>query len=381
MRGGRCLILITFLLLAGSGCRDPFEPNVADTDLQYLVVEGFIETNAIETKIRLSRTSPIGSTTDIRAEIGANLRLIADSGEIWPFSEGLPGDYHLTATLDNQQQYQLEINLRDGSKYLSKSLKPIVSPAIDEVGFYRDEFGVEIYLSTQGTMDAAYFLWQYEEDWIFWPGVTSFLKFENGVVSTRSEDERIDRCWMSTVDPKIVLQNAARFENNTILQRELVRIPILSEKLTKRYSINVKQWALDQEAYDFWEILRKNSDDIGGIFSPLPSFMPSNIIPLEGTSVKAIGHVGMGQSASKRIYINNADVQPWRVFIPEYEYCIIFPDTIPPSEVHLAFNNIDRVPAREIWEGMFLIGYHAATKECTDCTMRGNGKAPAFWED
>lgn len=318
MQGRLCHILIAFLLLAGSACRDPFEPNVAIQDLSYLVVEGFIETNGEETTIRLSRTTPIGTTNDVRAEIGANLRLLGESGEVWPLYEGTPGEYSLTATLDNRKLYQLEISLRDGSRYLTKSLKPIVSPPIDEVGFNRDEFGVEIFVSTQGTEDAAYFLWQYEEDWIFWPGVISFLKFENGAVSTRGDDERIDRCWMSTVYPKITLQNASRFENNTILQRELVRIPNQSEKLTQRYRIKIKQWALDQESYDFWEILRKNSDDIGGIFSPLPSFLPSNIVPQEGTDLKVIGHISMGQSASKRIYINNSEVSPWKAFIPEY---------------------------------------------------------------
>lgn len=381
--GRKPAFLFDFLVLIAiaTACRDPFEPEVTDADLGILVVEGFIETNGAESKITLSRTAPISQTDLSRPEMGASLRLVSETGEMWQFAETAAGEYKLAEILDNYKVYELSISLPDGSEFKSKPMKPIVSPEIEEVGFLRDEFGVEIFLSTQGNEEAEYFLWEYKEHWIFFPGVISFLKFEKGQVSTRGEDERIDRCWTSNIFPKIILQDAARFENNTILQRELVRIPNMSEKLSRRYSIEITQRALDREAYDFWEILRKNSDDIGGIFSPLPSILKSNIIPAEGTVREAIGHISIGQSSSKRIYINNADVAPWRVFIPEYEFCIIFPDTIPPNQAALAFNNDTRVPAREIWDGPALLGYHASTKQCTDCTLRGTNKAPDFWEN
>lgn len=381
--GRKPAFLFDFLVLIAiaTACRDPFEPEVTDADLGILVVEGFIETNGEESNITLSRTTPIGQAAASRPETGASVRLLSETGDMWLFTETAAGEYKLSETLDNLKLYELSISLRDGSEFKSKPMKPIVSPEIEEVGFLRDEFGVEIFLSTQGNEEAEYFLWEYKEHWIFFPGVISFLKFENGKVSTRGEHERIDRCWTSNIFPKIILQDAARFENNTILQRELVRIPNMSEKLSRRYSIEITQRALDREAYDFWEILRKNSDDIGGIFSPLPSIIKSNIIPVEGTSREAIGHIGIGKSSSKRIYINNADVAPWRVFIPEYELCIIFPDTIPPSQAPLLFNNNTWVPAREIWDGPALLGYHAATRQCTDCTLRGTNKAPDFWEN
>lgn len=374
-------IIAVLLALGIESCRDPFEPEVTNVDIGILVVEGYIETNGEQSKVFLSRTNPIRSEFTAQPVTDANVFLIAESGEEWVFDEPDTGAYTFTGFFDTNITYQLGIDLPNGKQYLSDPMKPIISPPMDELNFLRDEAGVEIFVSTKGNDEAQYFLWDYEEHWIFRPGVISFLKFEGGQVVKRGPDERIDLCWNTNLFPKIILQNAARFEDNTIIQRELVRIPNESEKLSQRYSIKVRQRAIDQATYDFWEILRKNSDDIGGIFSPLPSLIGGNIKAISPGTDNAIGYVSMGQSASQRIYINNADVAPWKVFIPEYKFCFVLGDTIPPNEASTAFNNIDRVPAREVFEGMFFLGYQASTKKCTDCTLRGTNVAPDFWED
>ena len=381
MGKGISYIVAVILAFLWGSCRDPFEPEVTDQDISILVVEGFIETNGEESILYLSKTNPIRSDTSALPVTDATIILKSETGEQWAFSESDLGTYTYTGFFDTDKIYQLNINLSNGKQYVSDPMKPIISPEINELNFLRDEAGVEIFISTKGNDEAQYFLWDYEEHWIFRPGVISFLKFEDGAVSKREPDERIDLCWNTNLFPKIILQNSARFEDNTIIQRELVRIPNQSEKLTQRYSIKVRQRAIDQATYDFWEILRKNSDDIGGIFSPLPSLIGGNIKAVTLGEDNAIGYVSMGQSASQRIYIDYADVAPWKVFIPEYEFCFVFGDTIPPNRASTAFNNIDRVPAREIFDGMFFLGYQASTKQCTDCTLRGTNVAPDFWED
>ena len=306
---------IVALNLLISGCRDPYEPVVITQEFGYLVVEGFIETNGEESIITLGWTAPISQKEQYSKETAAFIRLTSESGETWDFFEKGSGEYSLSATLDNSKKYQLEINLRGGRRYQSDWITPIVSPEIGELGFIRDQNGVEIYVSTQGNESAQYFIWSYEEHWIFRPGVRTSYKYnpETQEVETRQDHERIDLCWSSNPISKIILQNASRFENNTILQRELVRIPPNDRRIMERYSILVKQRAIDQDTYNFWEKLRRNSDDIGGIFSPLPSLIESNINSLTDPAENVIGVVSMGQSSSKRLYVSITDVAPWRV--------------------------------------------------------------------
>lgn len=372
------LILIIGIL---QSCRDPFEPDLSPQSVDFLVVEGYIEVSG-ESQISLGRTSPINSNTAPILEEGARV-FLSDNLNLWDFEEKGNGQYTLNGNFDPTKEYTLSIWLKNGKQYTSDPMIPIISPEIEELAFVQDNDGVEIYISTKGEQEKQYFMWSYEEHWIFNSGVRSFLIYEEGSIRIRNEDERVDRCWKDNINPKIVLQDAARFEDNRILQRELIRIPPRSEKLTNRYSVLVKQRAIDQDAFNFWEILRKNSDDIGGIFSPLPSLITGNIQNTEDSSEKVIGFISMGKSSNKRLYINASEVFPWPVFIPEYEYCQILQDTIPPTATAIrdAFNNGVVVPAIDIWDGIFLIGYRGADYRCVDCTLRGTNVRPEFWED
>ncbi|MCH6198030.1 DUF4249 domain-containing protein [Aquiflexum sp. LQ15W] len=374
---------LALALLFLSGCRDPFEPEVTDQDLAALVVEGFIETGGEISEITLSRTNPIRNSESFRPEAGARVILKSESGEEWAFQESQNGVYTFSEFLDQGMTFQLEITLPNGRQYLSDAMSPIITPDIEELGFIKDNAGVEIFVSTKGNEEAQYFLWDYEEDWIFRPGVRSQFFFNPATkdVEFRKTDQKIDLCWKSNLFPKIILQNAARFADNTILQRELVRIPNRSEKLTERYSIRVRQRAVNQETYDFWEILRKNSDDIGGIFSPLPSLIRGNIKSVEPNGDNVIGMVSMGKSASKRIYINAQDVAPWPYFIEEYEFCRLDQDTVLIANYEREFSSGSRLPVIPVVVVTTTIGFRAATRQCTDCTLRGTNIKPDFWED
>lgn len=374
---------LALALLFLSGCRDPFEPEVTDQDISLLVVEGFIETGGEASEIILSRTNPIRSNQNFLPESGASVFLKSENGEEWVFQEAQAGVYTVSASFDQGLKYQLGINLRNGQQYMSEPMTPIVTPEIEELGYLRDEAGVEIFVSTKGNEEAQYFLWDYEEDWIFRPGVRSQFFFNPFTkdVEFRKADQKIDLCWKSNLFPKIILQNASRFQDNTILQRELVRIPLESEKLMQRYSINVRQRAINQETYDFWEILRKNSDDIGGIFSPLPSLIRGNMKSVDPNGNNVIGMVSMGKSTSKRIYINVEDVAPWPYFIEEYEFCKLDQDTVLVADYEREFASGSRLPVIPVVVVTTTIGFRAATRQCTDCTLRGTNIKPDFWED
>jgi hypothetical protein len=383
MRKRTSYVVAVFLLFLWGSCRDPFEPEVTDQDISLLVVEGFIETGGKESEIILSRTSPIKNTQDFQSESGATVFLKSESGEEWFFKEKKIGQYVIEETFDPGLKYQLGINLQNGQQYLSDPMIPTITPEIEELGYLRDDAGVEIFVSTKGNEEAQYFLWDYEEDWIFRPGVSSQYIYNpiTEDVEWRTSDQKIDICWLSNRFPKIILQNASRFQENTILQRELVRIPPNSEKLMQRYSINVRQRAINQETYDFWEILRKNSDDIGGIFSPLPSLIRGNIKSVSGNENTAIGMISMGKSTSQRIFINVQDVAPWPFFIEEYKFCRLDPDTVFVADYAREFSSGSRIPSVQVVEVTRVIGYRAASKQCTDCTLRGTNVKPDFWED
>ncbi len=376
----RLLLILGLLLFAG--CRDPFEPDLIENNLSLLVVEGYIEIDGEESRISLSRSTSL-KTNDTIPVVGAKVSVINSSGENIFFTEKEKGIYTLTEFFNANASYKLAI-VADGNSYISDPLTPIITPEIGELDYIQDEAGVEIFVSTKGNNQAQYFLWSYEESWIFQPAVLTGVYFdrEEGQILPSPPNNRTDMCWGENIFPQIILQNAARFADNQILQRELIRIPLQSEKLQRRYSVEVKQRAINQETFDFWEILRKNSDDIGGIFSPLPSLIRSNIQAVTNLDENVIGYVSMGKSTSKRIYISNIEVSPWSVTVPEYKSCGVLRDTIPISQFANNFSGGNIVPALAVYtlRGE-LIGYRGAEARCADCRLRGTNQKPEFWED
>lgn len=382
MKSINSFLLIILGLLLVIGCRDPFEPDLIDTNLSLLVVEGYIEIDGEESKITLSRSSSIDQTEIFPVNV-ATVSVVSSSGERSIFAGDGTGIFTYSGFFNQNETYQLSIQINENS-YLSDPLTPIITPEIEELDFIQDEAGVEIFVSTKGNSQAQYFIWSYEESWIFRPAIITFDYFDRelGQVLQSPPDDRTDLCWGNNIFPQIILQNSARFSDNQILQRELIRIPPLSEKLQQRYSVEVRQRAIDQETFDFWEILRRNSDDIGGIFSPMPSLIRSNIHSVTNVNENVIGYVSMGKSAARRIYINNGDVSPWAISVPEYQSCTVYQDTIPPNQFAQSFASGQIVPARAIYSQMgALLGYRGAEVRCTDCRLRGSNQKPEFWED
>ena len=364
------------------GCREPFEPEVSGYNHNILVVEGHIEVGGGESNITLRRTRPIYDPDSFFPEGHAVINLESEGGENWTFIDNGSGNYVLSADLPENQYYRLRIFTADGQAYLSDEIVPVIAPGEMEVTYEKKDGDVYVYVSTFGTDDARYFIWEYDESWVYRSAYRSSYKYvnETGRVEPRTAEEMRYKCWDSDYSKGILIASSERYQNNFIYQKELLKIDSMSEKLGERYSINVKQKAIDLDAFVFWEAIRKNSADIGGIFSPLPSLVSGNIHSMDRPDEPVIGHISAGKSMEKRIYINRTDVAPWRAVIPEYRGCSI--DTVAPIEYSGYFGGGAYVPIHEYCEEASCSGYIAAPTGCADCTYRGGTvEQPDFWEE
>jgi hypothetical protein len=378
--------LITFslllLLLASPACREPFDIELREGDSSVLVVEGFVEVDGQESLVSLSRTAPLGRDESVLPVENALVYLEGEDEKTWDFKEASPGQYFLEEVLDPSQKYRLKIKL-SGNEYESEFLTAHTSPEIEEVGFNQDEKGVSIYVNTQGGSDATYFIWDFEETWTFRSSIVSsyIYNHDRKWVFMRTPAERTDVCWRDEKSKGIIMESSHRYLGDFIFQKEVQRIPLRSEKLGRRYSIEVKQRVVDKQAFDFWEIMKKNSDDLSGIFSPLPSILRSNIRNVKDPAENVIGYISMGKSSRKRFFISNKEIHPWQISIADYDHCRPNNDTIPPHMYANTFASGGMVPVDAITRGPAVIGYTAAVRTCTDCTLRGTRKRPEFWVD
>ncbi|HEX6430218.1 MAG TPA: DUF4249 domain-containing protein, partial [Niastella sp.] len=136
---------LTILLLC---CKEKYEPPVNVPVTGYLVIEGYISANG-PAEIHISRSIPLADTAKLINETLAMVRLQGRDNTSYSLTENGAGNYINTLiNLNSSQQYRLYIKTREGKEYASDYVNVKIAPLIDNIGWIRENGGVQIYVNT-----------------------------------------------------------------------------------------------------------------------------------------------------------------------------------------------------------------------------------------
>jgi hypothetical protein len=366
------------------GCKEPFEPNLPPKPTGYLVVEGFINAQG-PTEIKLSRTTPLDQKKTFKAELNATVNIEGDDNSSFSLAN-LSNGIYLSGTLpiDRNKKYRLRIKTKTGSEYLSDFSEVKITPPIDSVSWKEEERGVQIYVDTHDPQDKTiYYRYDYDETWEIHSAYSANYKVDritsNGQIlirPTNPSDPQIFNCWKYDTSVNIILGSSAKLEEDIIHLNPVLFIPTKDEKIGIRYSIQLRQYALDKEGYAFMEQMKKNTEGLGTIFDPQPSLLKGNIHSISDPKEIVIGYINATTVQEQRIFISEAQLANTGFNI--YESC--------PSQKVPNNNDSLRVlippawPYAAIFEGPTIIGYEVANSRCIDCRERsGSNIKPSFW--
>ncbi|WP_167855463.1 DUF4249 domain-containing protein [Hymenobacter fodinae] len=363
---GIALLLGLYLL---SGCVDSFEPKVAAKDANILVVDGSINSEG-RTTIKLTRTTGLAPNASVLVERKARVYIEEQGGRQYPLTESQPGVYQSMALmLPREQLFRLHFTLASDQEYTSEYTPAQHTPAIDSVSWKTNEQGVQIYVNAHdGAQQTRHYRWSYDETWEIKSRYVSYLEYKNKELIFRKED--INHCWGSEFPTTITLANTLRLSRNVISEQPLILVPVSSSKLAIKYSILVRQYALSAGEYSYWEALRKNTENIGTLFDPLPTQLTGNVHNVADASEPVIGFVGAQSVSEKRIFIRREQLpNNWRVRTG-YEGCVV--DTAKSADF---FASGEATPI-----GADKSGIYYSSTDCVDCRKRGTTVRPSFWQ-
>ncbi len=374
-------ICIVGLILAFSACKERYTPETASIDNNMLVVEGFLNTGADSTYIKLSRTVTLAKKTTVNPEIGATLTIETSANETRILVEKEKGLYVAPPlNFGSNKKYRLKIKTKNGSNYQSDFVEAIPSPQIDSLNYAVKPNGVQLYVNASDpTNKTRYYRWEYEESWIFYAQFNATSKWDGGPnVVDRPLEESVFKCWGNANSSTIVIGSSIKLNKDVIHLGPITDIASTSEKITEKYSILVKQYALTKEAYEFWENLKKNTESLGSIFDVLPSQLTGNIHNTANADEPVIGYISAGTVQKQRLFISKEKLPNWRPVFP-FE-CMLL-DTVKIKDQVAAFTPRLFVPVEAARDDsgrlMFVLG---AARRCADCTVRGTTKKPSFWQ-
>src|SRR4030095_1026411 len=270
-------------------------------------------------------------------------------------------------------EYRLRIK-NSGKEYLSDWVKTIFNPPLDSISWEEQADGVHIYVNTNDpTNTTKYFRWDYNETWEIRSLYFSQFIYANGALRPRIlPGEDVSVCWKYSPSTGIFLANSSRLQSGIISQAPIVFIPRHDEKLFVRYSIIAKQYAMEKDAYNFFEILKKNTEDIGSFFGPLPSELKGNIHCVTNPDEPVIGFVTSSSVTQKRIFINSSEVSNWII----YPYCEELVVANRPDSIAQVANSWIAILYYDFPENKYLF----TTPYCGDCKSRGGANVkPTYW--
>lgn len=372
------LVPLLFFIIGLTSCREQYDPRIDSLEKSFLVVEGNLDPGADSTIIRLTRTYPLADTANVKME---NSALVSVEGEdnTTRFLSNTGSGYYGTAgmNLTIGTQYRLRIKTIDGKEYLSGFVKARKTPLIDSISWERDPEGMWVYANTKDPSDATrYYRWDFDETWEIRSFYYSLYIYQRAVNSVRLRvlpAEDVSVCWKYDRSNSIILANSTRLQKDVIHKAPLTLLPAGSEKLSVRYSMFARQYALDKEAYNFFELMKKNTEEIGSIFTPQPSELKGNIECISDPADYVLGYVTISTVEKQRIFITSPPQWGFSVSCQNIEI-LDNPDSL---RYYFGGNYYSPHSFRESPPPRV---YFSAYPECVDCTTRGGSTVkPSYW--
>jgi hypothetical protein len=360
-------------------CKEPYTPPaVAGANNTTLVVEGTINVGQDSTVIRLTNTKNLTDTGQVSPVTGGNITVQSQDGGSFPLQE-LGNGYYATPSINGSTttNYRLEISLPSGKQYVSDYVPFVPAPAIDSLTWLREADGVHIFVNSHDNTNATkYYRWNYVETWENDAPYQSYYYYLNGQFFLRDSSQMIYKCYKSANSSTISIFSTTQLSQDVVSQQQVALVPLSSEKIGFEYSILVNQYGLTSDAYNYWQTLSANTQNLGSLFDPLPSELTGNVHCVTSSSEIVLGYISASSPQQKRIFIQKSQVQPW--FYPP------LPSTIcdsaiaaTPLQQQQDFGNGANIPVNQLpnmgpWWG--------APPDCVDCRLNGGILTkPPFW--
>lgn len=377
------LVMLAFML---PSCIIPYEPHIDVGNVNKFVVSGQVTDNNEFQTVSVSMASPIDEPQYIPVS-GCFVRIFDDKGNEFEMHETEAGLYkgRIEATyLTPGTSFKVDILTSDGISLESDFDRMSECPEIDSVYYIRKEFltdilgritnGLQFYLDlNSGNIDSHFFRWEAIETWEHHAKYPRQWYWDGAINQIYPPDYSRTVCWSTQLVKNIYTLSTEGLVKNKYLMFPLEFVDNHTPRLVYGYSLLINQFALSEAAYSFWDQLRINSTEQGGLYEKQPLSIVGNLHNITNPDQAVLGFFSASSVKSKRIFVG-----PVKDLAFDYtELCQPAPLTrggflaIKPREYPAYLMGDDNG-----WVGVRLSQF------CVDCTSSGGTTSkPVFWPE
>ncbi|WP_445382060.1 DUF4249 domain-containing protein [Robiginitalea sp. IMCC43444] len=412
----KIILAISIWVVLLQACIDPF-PIEQNGFEDILVVEATLTDEQKVQQIRLSRTYPFDSLAPV-AESGATVSIQASGGQEFTFQETEPGLYSSSQAFGilPETEYRLEINSRSGTTYLSDPESLPGTASIDRLYAVRESNengteGVFVYLDgSANSGNADYFRYEYEEtykiiapEWSpeeflltnYDPCALPEITYNLEIVP-RSEEQQV--CYNTVASNSVILNDGNSLSGDAFEGLAVRFLGATDFMIRHRYSILVKQYVQQPEAFSYYQALSDFSSSENIFNSTQPGFLNGNIRVAGDPDAKVIGYFELATVSEERLFFNFEDIFPDLPIPPYIQNCIV---SSAPDD-HISYcapgptgpNPCPRSVVESVDQGLIsYVGpnsenlgtcpgtYAYVPRPCGDCRELGSNIIPEFWTE
>jgi hypothetical protein len=311
-------------------------------------------------------------------ETEANVSVENDKGNTFSLNETDKGVYeadHLT--LDPSSEYRLKIQTKTGTSYSSEYVELRQSPSLDSVSWSPEATGTRFYVSGHDPSNkTTYYRYLFTETWEYNVTFFSYFKKIEGLPVLRDlgNNEQVYSCWTTSLNTEILTASTKGLARDQVSMLPINFIKKKSRQLSHIYSMLVQQRSISQDEYEYWGLIKKTTENLGGLFDPLPSEVTGNIHNDGDASERVLGYFSGGFVQEKRIFVRNTDLPPDLMGVEPWDFVCEMKE-IPYNQPELAGTNIFVET-----HGIPPTAWGIATPNCADCTtLSGSNVKPDYW--
>ena len=382
------ILLCCMMLCSISSCVEEFNAQLPESESNLLVVDGNIVSDSI-CVFSLSRSFSMNEEKrpEDYNQIDAQIAVIGSDGSRYTGTALGDGKYAIeVGTLNPQQSYHLEIDW-EGNTYTSAPQQPLVTEDLELSFDQPEDYGpvhIRVTSTPENTDEVAYYIRNYVEDWeirtefrckaLYDPNDNNIYEYDYYPYA---------QGWVHKGSQETLIQSTENYQGKKFDKTKVYSIASNDPRISYLYSTLVTQRKMTKSEYDYYRSKEKFTNEMGGLFTPQPTELPTNITCTDNDR-RVIGYVGVNMNvSSKRLFIPTEKVQ----YEKDYT-CTLYDEstlmgilgTDNRRTLHFAGYRIGFY-SNPPMGGMIMISWVA--RECVDCRAFGadpNGK-PDFWPE
>ncbi|MGN0229617.1 MAG: DUF4249 family protein [Muribaculaceae bacterium] len=303
-----------------AGCIDEYdisELNIPPAD--EIFARGEIKVGA-ESYVSLQLATPFSDWTE-RYVDNAEVRVVGENG--FQSEKGKFNEYTHLYEIDTydatpNSRYRVEIKCGN-DEFASNYMELLYTPEINKLYYEvnKTKGVVEVFADVDNIGSQQKYLWTYEENFeVIAPLKAESIVFDGGFIAEYSRlyydfsyPQNHIYCWAKHNSTSINLYNTSNLTEASVKHHKVAEVPGDDIKFDGLYCITVFLNAISDEAYDYYEELKRQTESSGSIFTPMPSDVRGNITCISNDKKIMRGTITASLPTVKQLFIDRDEVK------------------------------------------------------------------------